>query len=122
MAGFSGSNGHTDPGPNFDVDAFVARVAAQLTPAAPIDWTALARLASWQKRVTDKPLRYRDRGPDVQLMNDLLLQKHLIKKSGDRYGLKSWSAVHKFKQANNWTKGTATGQKFGGAAAIAILK
>lgn len=32
LAGFPGSAGHSDPGPNFDFDAFVAQVAALLDP------------------------------------------------------------------------------------------
>lgn len=63
------SEGHTDPGPNFPWDAFLARVNQIL---APIDWQALARLAAWANRVKHNPLTAGDTGPDVVIAKQLL--------------------------------------------------
>lgn len=120
-AGYPGTEGHTDPGGNFPIGQFVARVAQILTPVPPVDWGALAALLAWQKRVAVRPLQYGNRSGDVQTMNDLLVKLGYLAKSGNFYGLRSWAAVHAFKQAHHWSAGTATGRVFGGYAAQAIL-
>jgi len=87
--------------------------------APPVDWTKIAELAAWRMRVTAHPLRFGDRGVDVQTLNDLLLRKGLVKKSGDAYGKMTRDGVVHLKKVKN--VGNVNGMVFGGEAADALL-
>lgn len=111
------SQGHTDPGPNFPIDAFVARVQQILAP--PVDWPAVARLVAWEARVAAAGLRFGAHGPDVQTMNDLLVHRGYEHTSGDRYGIRAAAAVRYLKIVRGLSN--RDGLIFGGAAAHALL-
>lgn len=104
--------------------AIVAVTQAHATPLPPpIDWKRVQFLDNWRKRVTARPLRFGRAGPDVQTMNDLLVLRGFLKKSGNRYGIASRSAVYRFKSYHHWPNDrTHTGLGFGGRAAAVILR
>lgn len=111
------SEGHTDPGTNFPIATFVARVQAILTPQ--IDWVAVKALAEWQVRVSTHALHFLTHGPDVQTMNDLLVHRGYEKVSGDAYGIKAAQAVRFLKVVRQLSN--RNGLVFGGDAAHALL-
>lgn len=92
-------------------------------PAPPIDWKRVQYLVNWRARVSRRPLRFGNVGPDVQTMNDLLTLHGFLKRSGNRYGLASRAAVYKFKSYHHWPNDrTHTGLGFGAKAADLILR
>lgn len=90
--------------------------------APKVDWQYLAKLAAWQKEVSQPggQLRRGDRGPNVKILNDLLLSQGFIRGMGDAYGEATSAGVFAFKTFKEFTK-PVTGDAFGGAAAKAIL-
>lgn len=120
-AGFSGTDGHTDPGDQFPIDAFIARVANIISP--PIDWQGVKRLERWRQSVNVQMLQFGDKGPRVQILNDLLkAHGFLAAPSGDAYGIRTWWGVAQFKKAHRWPKGPSrSGRKFGYLAASILL-
>lgn len=118
-AGYAGTDGHSDPGSGFPIDKFILRVASILSP--PINWKGIQDLINWQKRVSIRALRYKDRNNDVKILNDLLVSLGLLAKTGDYYGLRTWWAVAGFKKRRRFPK-PRTGKIFGKRGAIAILQ
>lgn len=100
---------------------FLAEMALTLTPPDPKVLAALAALASWEARVTAKPLRFGDRGPDVATMIDLLRAHHFVSQvvTGDAYGKVARTAIFKFKKSV--AIGNTDGKTFGGTAAATLL-
>lgn len=90
------SEGHTDPGSRFPIDAFVQHVHDLVAP--PIDWHAIELLVEWQKRCAETPLRLSNHGTDVHTLNQLLA-KHGYKVPHQTYlyGVETAQAVHAFK-------------------------
>lgn len=116
------SQGHTDPGTGFPIDAFIERVAKALEPApAPsVDWHALEQLAAWGKRVCAHPLELGMRGPDVRILNDLLIKlgySHM--EPGEAYGHNTALGVRDLKEKKQTVN--RSGRVFGCAAVHAIF-
>lgn len=111
------SQGHTDPGANFNINGFVTRVHNLVSP--PIDWAAIQKLLDWQKRVALHPLKLGMNSPDVYTMNALLNKKGYLGVIGSGYGVKSATAVAHYKASQHWRN--TDGTYFGGPIANRIL-
>jgi N-acetyl-anhydromuramyl-L-alanine amidase AmpD len=112
------SEGHTDPGSRFPIDDFIKQLHDQVFPQ--IDWEALKKLHEWEDRTSKTPLALGMRGPDVQLLNLLLIQHGYSGVAGDAYGTHTATAVAAFKVKAGLPNHDGT--KFGADAAAAILK
>lgn len=109
--------------PGNELRAFVPELHAHLhDPVVPIDWKALAELAAWAKRVSAKPLRFGDRGPDVVSLKKLLDAQGYTESDprNDIYGTGLEKDVHKFK-VDRKIKPSA-GDRFGSTAVKALMK
>jgi N-acetyl-anhydromuramyl-L-alanine amidase AmpD len=86
------SQGHTDPGAGFPIDAFVARVNEILAPPS--------KLAAYFHLVAGyvKPIRRGDHGARVRFIKKLLRRKGYKLPEGDVYGPHMANAVKNFKQ------------------------
>lgn len=119
-AGYSGTQGHTDPGANFPLEKWRLRIANIISPQ--IDWAALVKLEHWMTRLRIRPLVVGDVGPDVQIMNDFLKANRMLTKSGNRFGLKSVAAVRHYKRTHRrWKKNELNGRIAGYKFARCIL-
>jgi len=118
------SQGHTDPGAGFPIDAFIARVAALLSPVpappSPSVIAALKALAAFLKAVSASPLHAGDKGPQVARMNALLVARGYPWCAGDVYGNDSILALALFKAARKLSN--LDGKVCGRLAALALLK
>lgn len=85
----------------------------------PAQLAAIKKLADWKARVTLKPLELGDRGRDVKILNDLLVAKGLLVKTGVAYGKATRAGVHHLKIAKKLPN--TDGTHFGGPAATALL-
>lgn len=97
------SQGHTDPGASFPIDAFVARVAAILAPApavTAVSAKSLSVLSALLKAVTSRPIRKGDKGPKVLQLKTLLAKHGYQTPEGDVFGLEVIEAVRRFKLAH----------------------
>ena len=117
-AGYAGTQGHTDPGVNFPLAAFIARVNQILNP--PIDWGAIARIHSWVLRLTATPLKEGDRSADVATLAEWLAANGQDPGSGDAYGVKVAAAVARFKA--QWALDNRDGSVCGADCANALVK
>lgn len=118
------SEGHTDPGVNFPITAFVARVNAILHPAPvvkkpSISWRAAAALIAFLKAVTARPIKLGDRGPKVTKLN-ALLTKHGYHVAGSAFGRATQIALHAFKEAHKLKN--RDGKVCGRACLLALYK
>lgn len=90
----------------------------------PVDPAVIAQWIAWDQwrhRVAVSPLTYGARGPDVSILNDLLHTKHFLKNPlGNAYGIRTRTAIYKFKLACRL--GNTDGKNFGGTAANALLQ
>ena len=118
------SEGHTDPGSGFPIDAFVADVVKALSP---IDWEALHQLLVWEQDVTEHPLTYQPNNPGAGSWAITAL-KQMLNKIGEGpgndtsvYGLHLVECVKQFK-IKHPEIGDTDGQVFGGPAAHVLLK
>lgn len=67
------SAGHTDPGPNFPLADFIARVANIIHPAVSKDqWKDVAHLVTYEKEMTAEPIRAGESGWKVVATKQLL--------------------------------------------------
>lgn len=119
-AGYQGTEGHTDPGLNFPLAAFIARVETIVHPPVPIDWGAIAKIKAWVDRLTAKPLRYGDRSPDVVDLQAWLLVNDFDAGRGDAYGREVEAGVARFKA--EWALDNRDGAVCGGTCAAALVK
>jgi len=119
-AGYAGTDGHTDPGPNFPLMAFIGRVANIVTPPKPIDWGAIAKIQAWIERLTKTPLRYGDISPDVYDLQAWLLVNGQDAGHGDAYGIQVEGGVARFKA--QWALENRDGAVCGGACAAALVQ
>lgn len=119
QAGYTGTDGHSDPGVQFPLDKFVQRVSNILSP--PINWAAIGQLMRWEKRLKVRPLRAGDRGPDVKIMCDLLVAHGFLRKTSNRYGIRPRRALYYFKKSRGYKGKTLTGKWCGGPAAAVLL-
>jgi hypothetical protein len=106
------SEGHTDPGVGFPIDAFIKRVHDILVP--PVDWQALKLLVDWQKRAAAHPLRLGQNSPDVLILSQLLAHRGMPGVIGFGYGVKITEGVAWLKAlwANENRDGTVVGGPF----------
>lgn len=97
------SQGHTDPGLGFNRDAFIVLVKNIVNPPAVVDWSVLKKLAAWEKAVAKTPLKRGDEGPNVALMNALLLHQGVVAPDcqGSSYGQHSSFCVTHFKSVKS---------------------
>lgn len=76
-AGYTGTEGHWDPGPNFPYQQVLANAQAILTPPAPpcdaACWQSIEAIQDWEQALAAKPLVVGDRGPEVQSLNGWLI-------------------------------------------------
>lgn len=118
------SQGHTDPGAGFPIDAFIARVAAILAPVpappSPSVIAALKALAAFLRAVSASPLHAGQTGPQVARMNALLAARGYPWCTGNAYGNDSILAVALFKAARKLTN--RDGKVCGRACAVALMK
>lgn len=105
------SEGHTDPGTGFPIDAFVKRVNVILNPVLdPAVVSALAAIAAWGQRVSAKPLRVNQVRKDVTLAKKLLAAKgYDVGNTLPRYGQAFVKAVHAYKVDHGWKDPDGTG-------------
>lgn len=108
------SAGHTDPGVGFPLTAFIQRVHDIMNP---VDWNAIKAALDWLARITKKPLRAGDHGPDVLFFKHLLV-KHgysYVNINNDIFGSGATRANHDFKVKCGFkvTKGDIAGQYVG---------
>lgn len=88
----------------------------------PATIAALEKLAAWEKRVTNVPLRFGEKNShDVAIMIDLLRAHHFVRAdvAGTAYGRVARTGVYKFKKA--YAIGNTDGEIFGGTAASTLL-
>lgn len=119
-AGYAGTEGHTDPGPNFPLAAFIARVEAILHPPVVIDWGAIAKIQAWIERLTKTPLKLHDISPDVYDLQAWLLVNGQDAGHGDAYGIQVEGGVARFKA--QWALPNRDGAVCGGTCAAALVK
>lgn len=112
--------------PGVALTAFTPELQAHLhdsNDVAPpiVDWNAVAELAAWEKRVTERPLT-RDcaRPLDVKTLRALLKAKGYKVTPGTAYGPAVCTAVKQFKTDKKLSNHDGT--NFGGEAAHAILR
>lgn len=109
------------------------RVANHLHPPALIDWDVVIAFEAWKRRRAGKrivrahalprgPLHKGDRGPDVITLNDLLVYKHLLLRSGHAFGLRTASAVRHGKRLAGYPKAEQDGNVVGPRFAAWLLK
>lgn len=124
LAGYHGTQGHTDPGPNFPRDSVMARVQAIIMPPAPQpDWNAVRALTALVAAVTARTVKLGDKGPRVAKVQQLLA-KHAPKGTDlgtpGVFGAKMAAVVRRYKIAHGLqdTNGDAVGR----ACLISLLK
>lgn len=86
------SQGHTDPGVGYPMPALSNRVTAiifeilkpQPAPLPP-------NYDVWVQAVNHRPLHLGDRGPNVRILNSLLVQHHFLRTGGDAF---SYDTAH----------------------------
>lgn len=69
------SAGHTDPGPNFPLASFIARVNTILAPKVNADWKEIALLAQWASDTRKEPLHCGESGWRITVLKQLLAKK-----------------------------------------------
>lgn len=112
------SEGHTDPGTGFPIDAFIARVAAEVTP---LDWNAIKALVDFERTVSMVPLRYLERRTPVLILKQLLARRGYTGLTMNTlYGDELSTAVGVFKRKEGLAN--VDPHIFGADAAHAILK
>lgn len=118
------SQGHTDPGAGFPIDAFIARVAAILAPVpappSPSVIAALKALAAFLAAVSRSPLHAGMKSPRVAQMNALLGNHGFAWCAGDTFGNDSILALALFKASKHLAN--RDGKVCGRAAALALLR
>lgn len=114
------SQGHTDPGVGFPIDAFIQRVQAINAP--PVDWAAIAKLVQWVNSVKAKPIRCTEVGERVISLKQLL-HKHGysgMDLTNPVYGPGVFAAVKAFKVSRKLPY--TAGGVVGGACAVELVQ
>lgn len=116
------SEGHTDPGLGYPIDALASRVVELKQPTT--SWPSAAELkaahlARWEQSVIAHPLHYLDNNVNVWIMTNLLFQQGLLAVPGSKYNLHVAAAVHSFKARHKLNP--SDGRGFGAYSAAAIL-
>lgn len=96
--------------------------AALQPPVDPAVIKELGELAAWGKRVTAKPLVWKESGTDVTTLNKLLIAQAMMPSKGvpmNIYSKQTVAGVNHFKRAHKLPN--TDGKVFGGIAATAIL-
>jgi hypothetical protein len=126
-AGYTASEGHTDPGSNFPMDVFIAAMQSVLNPGlSPADKARLIAEDEWRHRVHAHPLKYGDQNHDVAILINQFRRHHFLPwwARGSKFGKMVRTANVKFKDTIPELRDQPApekGENFGGDAADALV-